>query len=136
MTSRSLASLRHDSQSQASIECGARARDMPRLAAGRGSRPKRRMVDMATHQILHGWSSTSILDKLESRAVEPLEVHPTDVCGTAYACRSLSRFSRFAFNQAMNSLKSCAGMVFFATIGLLANNAMGSKSFTTSYCRL
>lgn len=97
MTSRSLARLRHDSQKPGPASNAGRARDMPRLAAKRGSRPKRRMVDMATHQILHGWSSTSILDKLKSRTVEPLEVHPTDVCGTAYACRSLSRFSRICF---------------------------------------
>jgi len=46
-------------------------------------------------------------------------------------------FLGFAFNQTINSFKSCAGVVFFATIscGLLANKAMGSKSFTTSYCR-
>jgi hypothetical protein len=39
-------------------------------------------------------------------------------------------FPGFAFNQAINSFKSCAGVVFFATIrcGLLANKAMGSKS--------
>lgn len=36
-------------------------------------------VDIATHQILHCWSSTAILDKLKGRTAEPLEVHPTDV---------------------------------------------------------